>query len=213
MADKLLNKNLSAFKAQLIGGGARPNLFQVSIPTFPDTIKGLWKSGAGKEQEDFNFFAKATALPAQNIAAIDVPFRGRTFKVAGDRTIDNWTVTIINDEKFNLRTAFEQWTELIAKLDNNMGATEPSAYMVDADVYQLGRGNQARSKNNNGENNVILKQYQFVDIFPITVGDIALSYESSDTIEEFDVEFAVQSIRISGPADSPITSTPTNANP
>ena len=195
MADKLLNKNLSAFKAQLIGGGARPNLFQVSIPTFPDTIKGLWKTGAGKEQEDFNFFAKATALPAQNVAAIDVPFRGRTFKVAGDRTIDNWTVTIINDEKFNLRTAFEQWTELIVKLENNIGTTQPSAYMVDADVYQLGRGSTASSKNNNGDSNVVLKQYQFVDIFPITVGDIALSYESSDAIEEFDVEFAVQSIR------------------
>ena len=206
MADKLLNKNLSAFKAQLIGGGASPNLFQVSIPTFPDTIKGLWKTGAGKEQEDFNFFAKATALPAQNVAAIDVPFRGRTFKVAGDRTIDNWTVTIINDEKFNLRTAFEQWTELIVKLENNIGTTQPSAYMVDADVYQLGRGSTASSKNNNGDSNVVLKQYQFVDIFPITVGDIALSYESSDAIEEFDVEFAVQSIRISGPADSPITS-------
>ena len=209
----LENKSISQFKSQLIGGGARPNLFQVSIPTFPSTIAGLWQAGAGQEQQDFNFFAKATALPAQNIAAIDVPFRGRTFKVAGDRTIDNWTVTIINDEKFNLRTAFEQWTELIAKLDNNMGATEPTSYMVDADVYQLGRGNQARSKNNNGENNIVLKQYQFVDIFPITVGDIALSYESSDTIEEFDVEFAVQSIRISGPADSPITSTPANANP
>ena len=202
----LENKSISQFKSQLIGGGARPNLFQVSIPTFPDTIKGLWKTGAGKEQEDFNFFAKATALPAQNIAAIDVPFRGRTFKVAGDRTIDNWTVTIINDEKFNLRTAFEQWTELIVKLDNNIGTTDPTAYMVDADVYQLGRGKTKSSQNNNGDSNVVLKQYQFVDIFPITVGDIALSYESSDAIEEFDVEFAVQSVRISGPADSPITS-------
>ena len=206
MASTRENKSISNFKSALIGGGARPNLFQVSIPTFPDTIKGLWKTGAGKEQEDFNFFAKATALPAQNVAAIDVPFRGRTFKVAGDRTNDNCTVTIINDQNFNLRTAFEQWTELIVKLENNIGTTQPSAYMVDADVYQLGRGSTASSKNNNGDSNVVLKQYQFVDIFPITVGDIALSYESSDAIEEFDVEFAVQSIRISGPADSPITS-------
>ena len=209
----LANKNLSAFKSQLIGGGARPNLFQVNIPAFPATIANLWKTGAGNEQEDFNFFAKATALPASNIAAIDVPFRGRTFKVAGDRTIDNWTVTIINDEKFNLRTAFEQWSEHIIKLENNIGTTQPSQYMVDADVYQLGRGSTATSKSNSGNSNVVLKQYQFVDIFPVTVGDIALSYESSDTIEEFDVEFAVQSIRISGPADSPITSTPANANP
>ena len=69
----LRNRSISDFKSQLIGGGARPNLFQVAIPSFPSTIAGLWKSGAGQEQEDFNFFAKATALPAQNIAAIDVP--------------------------------------------------------------------------------------------------------------------------------------------
>ena len=196
----LANKNLSAFKSQLIGGGARPNLFQVNIPAFPATIANLWKTGAGNEQEDFNFFAKATAMPASNIAAIDVPFRGRTFKVAGDRTIDNWTVTIINDEKFNLRTAFEQWSEHIIKLENNIGTTNPAQYMVDADVYQLGRSQgsalkKGSNETNAGTNNAILKAYQFVDIFPVTVGDIALSYDTGDTIEEFDVEFAVQSIR------------------
>ena len=107
----LRNRSISDFKSQLIGGGARPNLFQVAIPTFPSTIAGLWKSGAGQEQQDFNFFAKATALPAQNIAAIDVPFRGRTFKVAGDRTIDNSTVTIINDEltRANFRNIVEPY--------------------------------------------------------------------------------------------------------
>ena len=64
---------------------------------------------------------------------IDVPFRGRIFKVAGDRTIDTWTVTIINDESFELRNAFEQWTEVIAKLDNNLGATDNhDAYMTNA---------------------------------------------------------------------------------
>ncbi len=196
------NKTISQFKTQLAGGGARPNLFEVQIPAFPDPIKKSW-TGEGGPARDFTFFAKATALPAQNIAAIDVPFRGRTFKVAGDRTIDNWTVTIINDEKFNIRNAFEDWSELIAKLDNNMGATNPGSYMTDAKVFQLGRSEgsalkKGSNETNAGTNSAILKAYEFIDIFPVTVGDIALSYESGDTIEEFDVEFAVQSIRRSG---------------
>ena len=83
---------------------------------------------------------KAANFLHQNIAPIDVPFRGRTFKVAGDRTIDTWTVTVINDEDFRLRRAFEEWSEQIAKLENNTGATDPGAYMVNANVYQLGRG-------------------------------------------------------------------------
>ena len=85
---------------------------------------------------------KAAALPASNIAQIDVPFRGRIFKVAGDRTFDVWQITVINDEDFKIRTAFEEWMDQISKLDNNMGATDPSAYMTNATVYQLGRGSQ-----------------------------------------------------------------------
>ena len=193
---------ISKFKARLQGGGARPNLFEVTIPKFPSTISAVWD---GDDRRDFGFLCKATSLPAQNVAAIDVPFRGRTFKVAGDRTIDNWSITVINDERFNIRSAFESWSELMAKLDNNMGATSPGEYMVDAEVAQLGRGATKASKNNNGENHSVLKTYQFIDIFPITVGDIALSYDTGDTIEEFDVEFAVQSIRLSPPADSPIS--------
>ena len=141
---------------------------------------------------------KAAQMPAQTIASIDVPFRGRTFKVAGDRTIDTWTVTVINDEGFTLRNAFEQWSELIAKLDNNLGATDPAAYMVNAKVFQLGRGSVASSQDNSGESNVVLKEYEFIDIFPTEVSAIDLSYDSTDTIEEFTVTFQVQSFSVTG---------------
>ena len=131
------------FKSKLIGGGARPNLFEVELATLPAAV-----SAASWNADDFKFMCKAAALPAQNIASIDVPFRGRTFKVAGDRTIDTWTVTIINDESFNLRRAMEEWTEQIAKLDNNLGTTNPGSYMTNAMVYQLGRGSTASSTSN-----------------------------------------------------------------
>lgn len=186
--------SISTFKSKLIGGGARPNLFEVELATLPAAV-----SEASWSADDFKFMCKAAAIPAQNIASIDVPFRGRTFKVAGDRTIDTWTITIINDEKFNLRRAFEEWTEQIAKLDNNLGATQPGSYMTNAIVYQLGRGATSSSTDNSGNANAVLAQYEFVDIFPTNVSELALSYDSSDTIEEFTVEFQVQSINILAP--------------
>ena len=188
MATTRDNKTISQFKSALVGGGARPNLFEVELTNLPGGIP--WNS------DNFRFMCKSAALPAQNIASIDVPFRGRIFKVAGDRTIDVWTVTVINDEGFVLRNAFEAWSELIAKLDNNLGATDPSAYMVNAKVFQLGRGSVASSKDNSGNANAVLKEYEFIDIFPTNVSQIDLSYDSSDTIEEFTVEFQVQSFNI-----------------
>ena len=190
MATSRENKSISQFKSSLIGGGARPNLFEVELTTLPAGIS--WNS------ENFRFMAKAAALPAQNIAQIDIPFRGRIFKVAGDRTIDTWTVTIINDESFNLRNAFEEWADLIAKLENNLGATDPNAYMVNAKVYQLGRGSTPNAKSNSGTANSVLKEYEFFNIWPSTVAAIDLSYDSTDTIEEFTVDFQVQSYKFNG---------------
>ena len=191
MATTRPNKNISNFKSKLIGGGARPNLFEVELTTLPDGVTG-W------DADSFQFLCKAAALPAQNIASIDVPFRGRIFKVAGDRTIDTWTVTVINDEDFVLRSAFENWTQQIADLTTNLGATDPSAYMTNAKVYQLGRGSSKASTSSTGNENVVLKEYEFIDIFPTSVSAIDLSYDTGDTIEEYTVEFQVQSLNLAG---------------
>ena len=190
MASTKANRKISDFKGALIGGGARPNLFEVELTTLPAGIS--WNAS------DFSYMCKAATLPASNIANIDIPFRGRTFKVAGDRTIDTWTVTIINDESFNLRNAFEEWTDLIAKLDNNLGATDPEAYMVNAKVYQLGRGSTPNSKSNSGTANSVLKEYEFFNIWPSAVAAIDVSYDSTDSIEEFTVDFQVQSYSFAG---------------
>ena len=184
-------KTISQFKSQLTGGGARPNLFEVELTTFPAGI-----IGANWDSDKFKYLCKAANLPASTIASIDVPFRGRTFKVAGDRTIDVWTVTVINDEDFKLRRAFESWSEHIAKLSNNLGATNPSSYMSNATVYQLGRGSNINSTSNAGADSSILAAYNFIDIFPTSVSNIDLSYDSGDTIEEFTVEFQVQTYEI-----------------
>ena len=190
MATSRENKTLSQFKSILIGGGARPNLFEVELTTLP--------AGISWDAEIFRYLCKAAALPASNIAQIDIPFRGRIFKVAGDRTFDVWQITVINDEDFKLRTAFEEWMNQISKLDNNVGATDPSAYMTNAKVFQLGRGAAPSSQDNAGSSNAVLKEYEFVDIFPTAISAIDLSYDTSDAIEEFTVDFQVQSFNIVG---------------
>ena len=191
-------RTISQFKTALGGGGVRPNLFEVRMDA-----SNLTQFMGGVPAENLAFMCKAAALPAQNVASIDVPFRGRQFKVAGDRTIDNWTITVINDENFAVRNAMERWSQSIIDNATNQGQIAPTNYMSSADVFQYSR------QKGDGESVGVLKQYKFVDIFPITVGDIALSYESGDAIEEFDVEFAVNNIEIFSPGsetNSPVSS-------
>ena len=174
------------FKSALVGGGARPNLFEVTIPNPPTGVNLT---------ENFPILCKAAALPASNIASIDVPFRGRTFKVAGDRTFDTWTITIINDQDFLIREAMELWMQSIGQYADASGLTDPSDYMKNALVKQFKRGKSNLGKglaNATGSGLEVAATYKFYDIFPTNVSAIDLSYDSSDTIEEFTVEFQVQ---------------------
>ena len=195
-------RTLSQFKSKLIGGGTRPNLFEVSIPTFPSAISEAWAAGDDSENGIFKFLCKASVLPASNLGRVEIPFRGRILKVAGDRTFDDWTVTIINDEDFKLRTAFERWSNVMSQLDDATGVTNPTSYMTDAFIQQLGRGPEVGAASNNGGNTSILRSYKFFDVFPVTVGEIALSYDTTDALEEFDVTFRYQYFTVGSSGDS-----------
>jgi len=194
-------KSITDFKSKLAGGGARPNLFEVSIPAFPDAATAFWSGAASDDEsenptananENFRFLCKAAQLPASTIASVPVAFRGRELKVAGERTFDPWTVTIINDEDFSLRTAFEAWMNKLSKLDDATGVTNPTSYMTDAYVHQLGRGAEKFAATNDGGTSAILRTYKFYSIFPTNVSAIELSYDTTNTVEEFTVEFQVQ---------------------
>lgn len=187
-------RGISAFKSKLIGGGARPNLFEVDV-TFPTAVNlGVQGDGTGQfDSENFRFLCKTAALPGSNVTPIEVPFRGRTMKVAGDRTIEPWSVTIINDEDFSHRRAFEAWIQNMAQYGDHSGLTNPNDYMGNAVVYQLGRSESVQQGTNTvGENARILAQYRFIDIFPTSISEIGLSYDSENSIEEFTVDFQVQ---------------------
>lgn len=185
-------RTITDFKSRLVGGGARPNLFECVI-NFPDFI-----SSDTTRDEDLRFMVKAASLPASNINVIDVPFRGRNLKVAGDRTFDPWTITVINDTNFTIRNAFEQWMNYMNRHDDNAGVITPAAYQREMEVFQLGRGEVNTGGATGGSlpattsNVPVLKKYKFYGCFPTSISAIDLSYESADSIEEFTVDLQVQ---------------------
>ena len=165
-------RKIADFKSKLSGGGARSNLFEVVL-SFPDVAPAdtnvLDKS---------RFLVKSAALPASTVTPLEVAFRGRTLKLAGDRTFESWTITVINDTDFSIRSAFENWMNKINRVSDNTGVTDPALYQADAFVYQLDRDGST------------LRAYHFYDLFPTNISSITLAYET-DAIQEFTVEMQV----------------------
>ena len=159
------------FKSKLKGGGARPNLFNVKM-NFPAYALG--------DAELTSFMCKAAALPASTVGLITVPFRGRQLKIAGDRTFETWSVTVINDTDFSVRDAMERWMNGINSHNANTGFNDPAEYQTDLSVEQLDK------------DGIVLKTYNFRSCFPTNIAAIELSYETVDAVEEFTVEFQVQ---------------------
>ena len=222
---------IAQLKSALSGGGARPNLFEIQI-TLPnkDINNGIFST---KKQQHLDgvisFMCKATALPAENVGVVEVPFRGRSFKVAGDRTVDNWNCTFINDDTFNIHQVMHRWTDALHGNLDQLGMVNPSTYMGSAILRQLSRntkGDDARALTTNEKNankttlstiaeeglqtedssgdplqlsvagkSRTLFEWNLIDIWPVNVGEISLGMDSTDSIEEFTVEFAVQSFK------------------
>ena len=163
--------NIDDFKAKLKGGGARPNLFKATI-NFPAYAQG--------DVEITSFMCKAAQLPGSIMGIVEVPFRGRILKIAGDRTFETWSPTILNDTDFVVRNAMERWMNGINAHSANTGLVAPADYSADLVVEQLDR------------DEAVLKRYNFRGCFPTSIGAIDLAYETNDVIEEFTVEFQVQ---------------------
>jgi hypothetical protein len=187
---KTADRTIDRFKSRLSGGIARPNLFEVVL-TFPDDVVD---PSVNDLESKVRFLVKGAALPASTVTPINIPFRGRNLKIAGDRTFDVCTVTVINDTDFAIRGSFERWMNSIAKVSDNSGNTNPVDYQTDAIVHQLGRApvSGGAGAQDSAVDQPILRSYQFHGIWPTNISAIALSYDNTDAIEEFDVELQVQ---------------------
>ena len=165
--------NINDFKARLSGGGARANQFKVTMP-FPGY------AAVGGETSDLAFLCQATSLPGQSLGTVAVPFRGRVLNIAGDRTFNQWSVTVMNDTDFKLYRAFERWMNGINNMTDNEGIANPADYQVDGFIDQLDR------------NGSTLKSYTYRGLYPEALANIPLSYGTNDAIETFDVTFRYQ---------------------
>lgn len=159
------------FKSKLVGGGARSNLFR-AVVNFPAYAIG--------DVELTSFMCKAAQLPASVIAPITIPFRGRQVQVAGDRTFEPASLTIINDTNFAVRNAFERWMNGINQNRTNTGITNPTSYQADVVIEQLDKSG------------LIVKSYFLRGCFPTNLSAIDVSYDNENAIEEFTVEMQVQ---------------------
>ena len=169
-----MSLRIDDFKSKLQGGGARPNLFRVQInnPGVP----------AGIPLEEASFMTKGADLPTSVVNPIEVQFRGRQLKIAGDRTFENWTTTIINDNSFDIRTALENWMNSINSHVNNLATSvNPSDYQASELIVQQLDHRFA-----------VVKTYNIVGAFPVNLSPIDLSYDSTDAVEEFTCEWAYQ---------------------
>ena len=169
--------NVAEFRANMVGDGARPNLFQVTL-TFPAIASNGTVAG-----QKATFMAKAAQLPGSTIGQVPVYYFGRELKFAGNRTFADWSLQIINDEDFTIRNSIESWMNAINSHSGNVrnaNAMNPSSYTVDAVVTQYGKAGDA------------LKSYKFVGMYPLDLAPIDLDWSSNDTIEEYGVTFAYQ---------------------
>ena len=165
--------NVDAFRGKMTGGGARPNMFEVNV-NFP--------AAAGGDTELTNFMCKGAQIPAATVEKVAVPFRGRIVNFPGDRSFEDWTMTVYNDTNFTVRDGFESWMNSMNTHLGNIGLVMDNAgygtFLSDITVSQL---NQSGS---------IVKRYTLRNAFPTTIAAIALSYDQGQGIEEFDVTLA-----------------------
>ena len=175
------------FKANVASDFARPNLFQVDLAFPSGIINNASLVNLGK------FTVRAANLPSSQIGVIEVPFRGRVLKIAGDRTFEPWTITVQNDSNFALRNAFELWASSIQSYNENFTSAaglgdqdDSTGYFADMSVHQLARDIK------DGEKPKVLKSYKFYNVFPSNIAAIDLDYGNNDEIEEFTVELQTQ---------------------
>jgi hypothetical protein len=166
------------FRSQLKYDGARPNLFECTI-TFPTGVV----SEPAASQEQFTFMCRAASIPGSTVAPISLAYFGREIKVAGNRVYPDWAVTIVNDEDFKVRNAFEQWMNALNSARFNLrdaGMVNNAFYQQDAYVRQYGKAGN------------LLKEYKLIGVFPTDISPIDLNWASNNTVEEYGVTFAYQ---------------------
>ena len=174
--------NINQFKSELVGGCARPTLFQCQITNPVNTTADI----------KVPFMVRAAGIPESTVGQYSVPYFGRQVKYAGDRTFADWTVTVINDEDFAIRNAMEEWMNFINSHDSNSRGL-PQQYKSNGQITQFSKDGSP------------LRTYVFEGMFPIAIDGIQMDWSATDSIEEFSITFQYDLWRVEGNTGVPTT--------
>lgn len=173
----MVDLSIDSFKAKLVGGGARSNLFRATV-NFPAFAQG--------DTELTSFMIKNASFPDSTTTPVEVAFRGRTIPLEGDRQYQAMSFTVYNDVKHPIRTAFIRWKDYMSNHSGNTGTSNPSEYMADFSVEQLDKSGN------------VTVTYNFVGAWPENVSSIDLSYDQGSNVQEFTVSMRYMYWRLNG---------------
>ena len=156
--------SVTELKTALSSGGARPTLFEISGGSISAKDKYMIRSGQ---------------LPGHNINVIPINWRGRATKLAGYRTYDPWTITILNDNGTLRKNIVDTMEELAGKRTNERNADYGAHKTTNYKNYTVTQLNKDGSKGNT---------YVLVNAFPISVGDLALDW-GTEGFQEYTITF------------------------
>ena len=165
--------NISKFKGALKGGGARPSLFKFTVTGSPVTLTNL------------EYFCQVSALPPLTVTPIEKIYFGRTVKIPGDIVFGDLTTTIYQTEDGNERFNLESWMDKINGHVDNVSSLEDETtnfmgkYSGVGTLFQYAKDGETT-----------LSEVEFVDMWPQSITEIALSYDTASDLEQFDVTWS-----------------------
>jgi len=151
-----------------LGVGARANKYRVnfSIPAAVPISSNLQNADA---------LCKASNFPSVTIGQIEVFNQGRKLIIPGDTTYTNaWTLSFYNTEDHSLRKDLISWMKATDHFQNNQHSGNPTALMGEMSVEQLDSAGNSTIK------------YTFHNVFVQEIGEISISDDQVDTLQEFD---------------------------
>ena len=169
--------SVSKFKGALSGGGARPSLFEFTVTGVP--------TGVGTGLDNINFYCQVSALPPLTVTPIEKMYFGRTVKIPGDIVFGDLSTTIYQTESGTERLGVEKWMDLINGHVSNVSGLEGSTADFMGKYSAKGTLTQYAK-----DGTTTLSTVEFVDMWPQSVTEIPLSYDTASDIEQFDVTWS-----------------------
>jgi len=178
MADPTSSNSLSGF-INGFGGGLRPNRFKIS---------GSF-GGTQNIDDRFTYLVRAASLPGSDLSIISVPYRGRSFKIPGNRSYTSWQMVVLDDKpnsSGSLWKRFHDWSALINShvanqtSDPNIGGGNFSTYMRDYTVTQL------------DINGACEKTVELISCWPSEIGPIEFSMSDNENYTTFAITLEYQ---------------------